>query len=200
MLATRSKFGIRELRGKRYPTFVVLEVSSPSRDVQVGRNVVEEGLLSCGGHSVDAAEGKTKETIVVGVALELRRNSLGSLNSLGLEGNATDGHGVSVDVTAGRATITVGDLPRSTAELLGGAALAGVVLGLSVDGAGGKLSAEDPEIRRTGVEVQVEGLSRSTDGDRGQVLDIVLLGSGLGASAVTAGDLEVGNGLSETLR
>jgi hypothetical protein len=80
-------------------------------------NTVEEGSLSLGRHSVDAAESKTEKAVVVGVLLELRTDCLGSLNSLVRCSNATNSNGIRVNISAGTASITIRDRPGVATKL-----------------------------------------------------------------------------------
>lgn len=156
----------------------MLQVGSEEGRSERTLRVVEEGLLLSGRDGVQAAEGQTEQSVVVGVRCELGRDRLGGLDSLAGDGKATDSDLVLVDVTAGRAAVTIGDLPGGTAQLRGSAALAGGVDGLAVPLAAGGLAAEDPEVGAAGVEVQVEDLGRGTNRYRSEVLRVVLSGSG----------------------
>lgn len=104
--------------------------------------------------------------------LEFIRNLLGRLNSLGGDGQATNRDLVLVDISRRGASITVADRPSCTRELLGSAALGRVVLVVTT--ATRSLGAEDPKVRRTSVEIQVQGLSRSTNLDGCQPLDVLI--------------------------
>lgn len=80
---------------------------------------VEESGLLVWLDSVDGAESEAKETIVVSVLLELRRDGSGSLNSLGGGSDGANNDCVGVDSTSSTGSITVGDVPGLAAQLLG---------------------------------------------------------------------------------
>lgn len=147
--------------------------------------VVEEGLLLVGADSVDGAESKAEKTAGLGVPGELVRDLLGRFNSLVLDSEATDGNGVKIDVAAAAALVTVGDVPSSTGDLLGGGTLGDIVQGLATDFRGISLRAEHPQVTGTSVEVEVQSLGRSSDLDGGDVGNVVLLGGGDSRASVT---------------
>lgn len=105
-------------------------------------DVVEEGLLGLWRHSVDGAESQTEKAVIVNVLLEFGTDSFGSLDSLLGSGNSTDNNGICVNVTAGTATIAVGDIPSISTKL--GSALARVVDRVARLLRSRKLSREDP--------------------------------------------------------
>jgi len=131
---------------------------------------VEEGGLLVRADGVDGRESKSKKTIVVSVLLELSGDGGGSLNSLGSGSDTTDNDLVGVDLARSTRTITVADSPRLASELAAGGGV--------VDGVAGSLgrsleSGEDPEIRRTSVEVEVQG--GATDRDGAEVLRVTVV-------------------------
>lgn len=119
----------------------MLQGDSEQRLVQLALDSVEEGLLRLGLNGVDGAESQAQQTIVVLVLHELLADLLGSLNGLARGLDATNNDGVLVDVTAGRALVTIGDGPGSTRQL---GAVAGLVDGVAGLLGSGKLSGEDP--------------------------------------------------------
>lgn len=177
---------------------VVLQDSSEDGGGQAVHDVGVEGLLGLGLDSVDAAESETEETVAGGVLGERAGHSGGSLNSLGGGSDVADGDGVSVDITAGGAAVTVGDLPGSTAELLAGAGVVVVVaragtLGVgSVDPAVKGLARSgiqqrcqlNLQIGGTGVKVKVHGGLANLD--RGDVLLVTVDGLVGGRARLTA--------------
>ena len=149
---------------------------------------IEEGGLGCRCDSVDGAESKTEETVVVGVLLELSADRLGGLDCLLGDGHTSDSDGVGVDVTTGAGPIAVRDAPGSTREQLGSARLGRVVDRVTGLLRRSKLRGEDPsddvsdgpdilgcflQISRPSVEVQVQSLA--TNRYRAQILRVVLL-------------------------
>lgn len=161
-----------------------LEINGEDGGVEAALDVVEPRLLLRGGDGVQAAERKAEQTVKVTLLGEGGGHDLGGLDSLVSNRQAADLNDISVDDAAGRAAITVGDAPLGVGELLGAAALARAVQRLAIDGARASVSAEDPEVRRTRVEVEVERLRRRADLDWGQPLRVKLLGvCGRGALA-----------------
>ena len=172
-------------------TSTVLQVSGEDGLAQGRLDIVEEGLLRGRRDRVEAAEGQAEQAVGA-VGLELRRDLLGALDSLLLEAHASHGHDVGVDVAAGAGLVAVGNAPGSTRQSLGRARLGRVVLGVTAASALG-LGREHPEVRRAGIEVQVQGLSRGTDLHGCEVLAVVL-GRGVGGRASVAAAL--GGGLA----
>jgi hypothetical protein len=70
---------------------------------------------------IDGAECKTKKSIVVGILLKLSANLLRQLHCLSSDCGPADSHGICVNVAAGRASVTIGDIPGRAGQLLGGA-------------------------------------------------------------------------------
>ncbi len=176
-------------------TSIVLQVGGEDGLAQGRLDVVEESLLRRGRDGVEAAEGQTEQTVGA-VGLELGRDLLGTLDRLLLEAHASHGHDVGVDVAAGAGSVAVRNAPGSTRQRLGRARLGRVVLGVTAARALG-LGREDPEVRRAGVEVQVQGLSRGTDLNGGEVLAVVLsrgVGGRAGIAAALGGGLALGGG------
>ena len=68
--------------------------------------------------SVDGAESKPKQTVVIGVLLELCADGLRKLHSLTGDGGAADVDSISVHITAGTGPISVGDFPGRTSQFL----------------------------------------------------------------------------------
>ena len=77
---------------------------------------IEEGGLGCRCDSVDGAESKTEETVVIGVLLKLSADRLGGLDCLLGDGHTSDSDGVGIDVATGAGPIAVRDTPGSTRE------------------------------------------------------------------------------------
>lgn len=95
----------------------MLQGNSEQRRVQLRLDSVEEGSLRLGLDSVDGAESKTKQTVVVLVVDELLADLGGSLNRLGGGRDTTNDDGVLVDVTASRALVAVLDGPGVASQL-----------------------------------------------------------------------------------
>lgn len=181
----------------------MVQVSSEDGLSQVSRGVGEPGLLLGGLDSVAAVKGKTNEAGVGGILDKLGGDLGGRLDALASDGEASDGNGIGVDVTAGAAVVTIGDGPAGSRDLLGGRRLGGSVDGVSLGRRRGSLGAEDPQIGRASVKVQGEDLSRSTNGDVGDVLIILrvagVVGSRAGLASGELGSLVLGNPVLEVL-
>ena len=147
--------------------------------------VVEEGFLVSGSDSVERAECKTEKPAGLGIVGELIRDLRGGFNSLVLDSEATYGNGVKVDIAAAAASIAVGNVPASILDFLGSGTLGDVVEGLSMNLRGFGLRAEHPQVTGTSIEVEVQGLRGSSDLDRGEIGNIILLGSGHSRASVT---------------
>ncbi len=163
-------------------TLVVPQVSREQGRAQRALDVVEEGLLLLRGDGVDAAEGQADEAVVVGVLGELGGDLGGGLDGLALELDAADVDDVGVDVARGAAAVAVLDAPGGARELLGRGALGRGIDAVARLLALGQLAAEDPQVRRARVEVEVERLRRRAHGHRRQVLRVLRLGRRLGAA------------------
>ena len=104
-----------------------VEIGSEDRHVQVGHNVVEKclcgSLLGAVIDSVELGEGKTDETVSVGILDEGLGDSTGKLDSLSFDLDASDGNGISANGTGGTGTISVADLPCRARSLLEGSGL-----------------------------------------------------------------------------
>lgn len=85
----------------------MVQVSSENGLSQLGRGVGEPGLLLLGGDGVDAVQGKTEEAGVGGIRDKLGRDLGGRLDSLASDGEASNGNGVGVNITARAAAVTV---------------------------------------------------------------------------------------------
>lgn len=184
---------------------MVLKISREDWGVQARLGVVEEGLLLGGRDGVQAAERQAEQAIGLRLRGEGAGDGGGDLDGLAGHGQTTNGNLVGVDLSAGGGTVTVGDAPGGTAQELGGAALGGVVDGLAVDLAGGGRAGEDPQVRGTGVKVQVQGLGRGADLDGGDVgivegVDGGGAGRASGATLETELSRDVGNGSLEPVR
>lgn len=153
---------------------VVGQVGSEDGLVEVGHDVIEEGLLLLWLDGVDLAKGKTHESISVGVLDERLGNSGGHLNGLLGDSSATNVNGVKANVAGGTATIAVGDEETGTIHGLEGSAFGGIESSMAANGTPRKLGAEDPEVTAARVEVQVEGLAADLHGRQEEGL--VLLG------------------------
>ena len=90
---------------------LVLEVYGEERLGEGAADGIEECRLLLGLHSVDAAERKTEETIIVGVLGERRRDRGGSFNCLRGSCYTANDHLVSVDIASCARLVTVGDIP-----------------------------------------------------------------------------------------
>lgn len=141
-----------------------------------GHDVVEEGLLLLGLDRVELAEGETDQTVVVAVLDEGLRHRGGHLDGLRGRGGTADVDRVGAHVAGRAGAVTVRDGPGGALDHLERRGLRRVVQGVAGLRVGGELRVEDPQVRRAGVEVQVERLP--TDVDGGQVLDIAGLGGG----------------------
>lgn len=67
--------------------------------------------------SVDGAEGQAQEAIAVLVLGELGADPRGGLDGLGVGSHTANSDGVLVDITAGRAAVSVADAPGVAAHL-----------------------------------------------------------------------------------
>lgn len=163
---------------------IVVQVGAEDGVVKGVQGVGPEGGLGLGGDSVQGVEAQTQETVNGGLGGERAGHGLGGLNGLRGHSDATDGDGVGVDDTAGGGAVTVRDVPGVARQELGSGGVTRVVGVLAVDlGAGGE-GGEDPEIRRTGVKVQVQDLGGSTDGNGGDVGIVVGVDGGAGGTAL----------------
>lgn len=144
-------------------TSVVLQVSREDRAVQGALGIVEEGVLLSGRDRVDVAEGEPNQAVGVTILSEGGRNLLGSFDSLRGNSQTSDRDLVLVDIAAGGAAVAVLDVPGSARDLLGSAAARSRVNGLAVPLRRGRLAAEDPQVRRARVEVQVQDLRRGAN-------------------------------------
>jgi hypothetical protein len=70
--------------------------------------------------SVDRAERKTEESVAIGVLLELSANLLSQLHCLPSHGGPAHSHGVCINIAAGRASVTIRDVPRGAGQFLRG--------------------------------------------------------------------------------
>jgi hypothetical protein len=74
------------------------------------------------GHTgIDRAECKTEESITVCVLLELTTDLLSQLHCLVSDCGPANSHSIRVDIAAGRAPVTIGDIPRGARQLLSSA-------------------------------------------------------------------------------
>lgn len=170
------------------------QIGSEKRLSQAASSVGEPGLLGTGLDSVANVEAKTDETGDDGVLDELGGNLGGRLNGLSLDAEAANADNVSVDIAAGAALVTVGDGPGGAGQLLGSGRLGRAVGNVSGGGRLGGLGAEDPQVGRTGVKVQGEDLSGSTNGDVGDVLVIgAVAGVGVGRASLALGEGVLGS-------
>lgn len=83
------------------------------------------------GGGVDAIKREAHEPIVGGVAHELARNGLGSLDSLAGYGDPANGHFVEVNVALRTRAIAVRDVPRLARVELRGRGGGGCVVGMA---------------------------------------------------------------------
>lgn len=181
---------------------VVLEGDSEELLSKRALDSVEEGLLSGGGDSVDAAESKTEKTVGVLILLELCRDRGGSLDSLGGGSHTSNSDLISVDLARRAGTIAVADLPRVATLELGGISL--VVVVTSKLGRGLEVG-EDPafclsatssresiwtclQISRSGVEVKVQ--VGGANGDWAEIGRVVLV-AGVSGLRSTGGSSSV---------
>lgn len=176
-----------------------LEVNSKDWRVEIGLDVIEPCLLRRGPDGVQGAEGEAEQAVQVALRGEGARHGLGRLDRLLGDREVAHLDDIGIDNAAGRAAIAVGDGPPRAVDLGRRVALGGRVQGLAVDEAHPRVGAEDPEIRRARVDVEVEGLGRRADLDRGQPLDVVLLGgrdNGSEAALLAVGGHAQGGGES----
>lgn len=150
-----------------------------------------QSALQVGSHtSVDAAEGKTQES-VSGTRGERGGDGVGKLNNLAADRGSSNGDIVSSDASAGSRSISILDAPAAGGILVG-RALGGVIDVVSLLVAGREEGGEDPaktrvsisyflqqyvedlQVSTSSVEVQVQLLSANADGN--QVLDVVWVG------------------------
>lgn len=128
------------------------------------------------------------------------------LHSLGSHSHTTNVNDISVDNTAGGGAITVGDGPGLSALELRSGGVGRVVNSLAIDIGSGSVRRVNPQIGGTGVKVQVQDLSRSTDGHGGSVGIIQGVDGGAdGAALITLEELVVnasgvGHGGGEPVR
>lgn len=120
------------MRGKSLTGFV-LQISCEKCLVQAGLCSIEEGRLRSGGHSVEITERKPQKAINRVLGSEAVGNGCRDFNSLGGDTQTPHIDNVGVDGARGRRSISILNRPRCAVELLGGAALAGVVSRLAVD-------------------------------------------------------------------
>lgn len=92
--------------------------------------------------SVNRAERKAQQTVVVAVLHKLLADLLGGFDSLASRSDAADGNSVLVDITAGATAIAVGDLPAISVQL--GGVTSGLVDAVAGLLGGGKLRGEHP--------------------------------------------------------
>lgn len=167
---------------------IVVQVGAEDGLVKGVQGVGPEGGLGLRGDGVQTVETETQETVDGRLGRERGGDGLGGLDGLGGHSDTTNGDGVGVDDAAGGGAVTVRDVPGVARQQLGSGRVIGAVGILAVDlGAGGE-GREDPEIRGAGVEVQVEDLGGSADGDGGHVGVVVGVDRGAGgATLVTLG-------------
>ncbi len=103
--------------------------------------------LSTSGHtSVDRAESKTKEAIVVFILLELVTDLISKLNSLSRDSSSSNVDSVFVNIAARARSISVGDIPGCTLEFPGCARLGWVVETVTRLLRSRELGREDPTV------------------------------------------------------
>jgi hypothetical protein len=122
---------------------VLGEVSREDGLVEAGLGVIEESLGWGWLHSVDAAEGKTQKS-VSGARGEGRRDLVGKLDHLALDGGPSNGDIVSSASAAGSRSVSILDAPGGTGLGLVSGALGGVIDVVSRLVAGGKFGRENP--------------------------------------------------------
>lgn len=122
----------------------LLQVDGEDGFIESVDDIVEEGILSHRADAVELAEGKTDETIVILVQVELSGNRCRSFNGLGGRSDAADGDLVDEDVASSARAVAVGDDPGGVDHL---GAVVGNVDGVAVGGLGRELRGEDPSIR-----------------------------------------------------
>ena len=76
---------------------------------------------------IDGAEGEAKQSIIVGVLLELSANRFRKLNSLANYHDTANVNSIGVDIATGAALVAIADLPCRPRKLLGTFRLAWVV-------------------------------------------------------------------------
>jgi hypothetical protein len=124
----------------------LLEIRCENRRSEGALYVCEKSVLLRGANSVDGAERKAEETGASWVLRELRTDCLSRLNRLLGVRDSTNGDNVIIDITAGRAAISIGDWPRLAWQQFGGAAWARLVQRLAFDVWAGSLRRKDPAI------------------------------------------------------
>lgn len=112
---------------------LVLEGRREERRVELALDRVKVGALLLGGDwsvsgllyskgggltSVDRAERQTKQSVIVLVVDELLADLLRSFDGLAISLHAADSDGVLVDIAAGTAAVSVGDVPGVALHLL----------------------------------------------------------------------------------
>ena len=83
--------------------------------------------------SIDGAERETEKPIAIGILLKLSADLLSKLNGLSSDSDPTDVHIICIDIAAGGASVSVGDVPGGALELLCSARLRWVIQGLTRD-------------------------------------------------------------------
>ena len=142
----------------------------------LSNGIGQEGLLLGRRDCVDVVEGEPDKAITLARS-ELLGGGGGGFDGLTGNGDAANVDSVGVDRAGGARAVAVLDLPGSALDLLGIGA--GLVGGVATPGTG-DLVAENPEIGRTGVEVELEGLG--ANGYGAEVLNVVVdRGGGDGA-------------------
>lgn len=154
-------------------TGLVSQSGSEERGLESSLGVGEPSLLLARRDGVDGVKSKTQESRVGGVVDERGRNTLGCLNSLGADLEASNADSIGVDIAIGATAVTVLDAPGVSAELLGGRALGRVILNLALVLVAGLLSAVNPQVRGTSVEVERELLGGGSNVDAGDVFTVV---------------------------
>jgi hypothetical protein len=122
----------------------VLQSDCEERGVELRLDGVEECGLGLRLDGVDGAEGQAEKTVVVLVVDELLADLGGSFDSLAGGLDTADCDGVSVDITASRALVTVLDLPGGASNL--GAVATGLVDAVASLLGSGQFRREDPTI------------------------------------------------------
>ena len=121
-------------------------------------------------NGVSSIISEAEETVGEVILGELSAHFLGRFNSLVRNTQSSDRDDVIVNDSTGAALVGVTNFPGLTVLLFSSRALARVVERLAVDLVGVGIGAENPEITRASVEVEVDSLGRGSDLNRSNVL------------------------------
>lgn len=114
-------------------------------------------------HRIQRAEGEADKAIGIRALREGQRDVSSRLDGLVLHDDPPDRHSIQIDVAAGTAPVTISNVPRFARQQPGGRALRNAIYGLPAELILWRLAAENPEIGRSRVEIELEGLRRRAD-------------------------------------